>query len=59
MEPLWRRVVREERGVGTLPYVILSVFCTTAVFRPDLIAAAAYRLADLISLFGSQVESVF
>ena len=34
---LLRRVVREERGVATLPYVILSLFCTTAVFRPDLI----------------------
>ena len=56
---LLRRVVREERGVATLPYVILSLFCTTAVFRPDLIAAAAYRLADLFSLFQSQVEFLF
>ena len=59
MGSLFRRVVREERGVGTLPYVILSLFCTTAVFRPDLIAAAAYRLADLFSLFQGQAEAVF
>ena len=59
MGTLFRRVVREERGVAHLPYIILSLFCTTAVFRPDLIAAAAYRLADLFSLFQSQAESVF
>ena len=59
MGSLFRRVVHEERGVGHLPYVILSLFCTTAVFRPDLIAAAVYRLADLFSLFRSQSESLF
>ena len=59
MEPLIRRLVRDEQGVGTLPYIILSLFCTTAVFRPDLIAATYYRFADLCSLFLSQAESVF
>ena len=62
MGPLFRRVVlvvHDEQGVGHLPYVILSLFCTTAVFRPDLIAAAVYRLADLFGLFRSQAESVF
>ena len=59
MNSMLRRVVGEERGVGHLPYVILSLFCTTAVFRPDLIAAAVYRLADLLSLLQSQVEFLF
>lgn len=59
MGSLFRRIARDERGVGTLPYVILSLFCTTAVFRPDLIVAAVYRLADLFSLFRSQAEAIF
>lgn len=59
MGSLFRRVGRDERGVGTVPYLILSLFCTTAVFRPDLIAAAVYRLADLFSLFRSQAEALF
>ena len=46
-------------SVGTLPYIILSLFCTVAVFRPDLITATYYRFADLCSLFLSQAESVF
>ena len=59
MESLLRRVLRDERGVAQLPYIILSIFCTTAVFRPDLIAAAAYRLGDLFSLFQSQLVSLY
>ena len=59
MGSLFRRVAREKQGVGHPPYVVLSLFCTTAVFRPDLIAAAVYQLANLFSLFQSQSKFLF
>ena len=60
MEPLLRRVVRQERGAGQiLLHIILGVFSVTAVFRPDLMAAGYYRLIDLFNLFVSQAGALF
>ena len=49
----------DERGSAVVAYLLIAVFISVAVFRPDLVAAGAYRLANLFGLFASQLEAVF
>ncbi len=51
---MFRRLVREDEGNTVLTYAWV-VGVMTLVVQPQLVAAAAYRVGDLISLFGSQL----
>lgn len=55
----WSRFVDDEDGNGVLGYVLVTGVLSVLVFQPELVAAFVYRLGDLLSLFGSQVEALF
>ena len=59
MSRLLHRLVAEERGNGVIGYVLITGFFSVLVFQPELVVAAVYRLGDLMSLFVSQLESLF
>ncbi len=59
MTGLIRRLVREEDGYGPIAYAMVTAFFSVMVFRPEIIAAAFYRLAGLVSLFVSQLPVSF
>lgn len=59
MTRLRRRLVREEDGHGAMAYALVTAFFSVMVFRPELVAAAFYRMADLFSLFVSQLPVSF
>ena len=59
MTGLIRRLAREDDGHGPLAYAVITAFFSVLVFRPELIAAAFYRLAGLVSLFVSQLPVSF
>ena len=53
------RLVTDESGHGLWVYALVTGFFSVLVFQPELIAAAVYRVADLLHLFLSQVNVVF
>ena len=55
----WLRLVEEEDGNGVLAYIFVTGVLSVLVFQPELAVAIVYRLGDLLSLFHSQVESLF
>ena len=56
----WSRFVYEEDGNGVVGYIMVTgVLLSILVFQPELAVAFVYRLGDLLSLFGSQVEALF
>ena len=55
----WSRFIDEEDGNGILGYVLVTGVLSVLVFQPELAVAFVYRLGDLLSLFGSQVEALF
>jgi len=55
----WSRLVEEEDGNGVLAYIFVTGVLSVLVFQPELAVAVVYRLGDLLSLFHSQVESLF
>ena len=59
MSLLWSRLVDEEDGSGALGYLLVTGVLSVLVFQPELAAAFVYRLGDLLSLFGSQLGSLF
>ena len=54
-----RRLVCEDEGDTVLAYAVVVgatvTGLTTFIVQPQLVAAAFYRMGDLLSLFGSQV----
>jgi len=54
----WSRFVDEKNGNGVLGYVLVTGVLSVLVFQPELAVAFIYRLGDLLSLFGSQVQAV-
>ena len=54
-----RRLVREEDGHGPLAYALITAFFSVLVFRPEIVAAAFYRMVGLFSLFVSQLPVSF
>ena len=59
MTGLFWRLVREEDGYGPIAYAMVTAFFSVLVFRPEVIVAAFYRLAGLVSLFVSQLPVSF
>jgi hypothetical protein len=57
MTGLLDRLVQEERGHAALGYFLVTTVLSVIVFQPELAAAAVYRLGDLLSLLGSQIQS--
>lgn len=55
----WSRLVDEEEGNGVLGYLFVTGVLSVLVFQPELAVAFVYRLGDLLSLFGSQLGSLF
>lgn len=53
------RLVWDESGNGLLAYALITGFFSVLVLQPELVAAAAYRLADLLALLMSQIGLVF
>ena len=53
------RLVDEEDGSGALDYLLVTGVLSVLVFQPELAVAFVYRLGDLLSLFGSQLEALF
>ena len=53
------RLVDEEDGNGILGYLLVTSVLSVLVFQPELAAAFVYRLGDLLSLLGSQLEALF
>ena len=54
-----KRLLEKEQGHGVLAYALITGMFSVLVFRPEIAAAVVYRLADLFSLFLSQVAAVF
>ncbi len=52
-------MLEKEQGHGVLAYALITGMFSVLVFRPEIAAAVIYRLADLFSLFLSQVAAVF
>ena len=59
MDRRWSRFVAEEDGNGVLGYLFVTGVLSVLVFQPELAVAIVSRLGDLLSLFGSQLESLF
>ncbi len=55
----WSRLVDDEDGNGVLGYLLVTGVLSVLVFQPELAVAFVYRLGDLLSLFGSQLEALF
>ena len=53
------RLVDDEDGSRALGYLLVTGVLSILVFQPELAAAFVYRLGDLLSLFGSQLGSLF
>lgn len=53
------RLAREDSGHGLWAYALITGFFSVLVLQPELVAAAVYRLADLLKLFLSQLGVAF
>ena len=58
-DQLLYRLLADESGHGLWVYALVTGFFSVLVFQPELIAAAVFRVADLLQLFSSQLGVVF
>ena len=54
-QPL-RRLARDERGFGSLTYVLVTGSFSVLALQPSLIVATVDRLSDLLDLFMGQLR---
>ena len=58
-DPPLYRLVRDESGYGVWAYALITGLFSVLVFQPELVAGAVFRLANLLSLFISQLGFAF
>ena len=51
-------LIHADTGGYVLEYALLAIGFLVVLFQPAIFVAALYRLADLFSLFSSQVASI-
>ena len=54
-----RRLVREDRGRGSLAYIVVAGVFSLLAFQPSLIVASVDRFSNLVNLLISQIGFAF